>query len=422
LDAQLLVHNFRDRLHGLAVKDHPFFEPVSALWEDIASLKCPPLPRLAAGQLNHEASPVSNPEAKSAESADRNGNPEDTACGPSSSEADPQLSSDANQLVVNTINTVDINNVSEQGLPDRPGEGPDEDDQTSPKSSRGHEALWLRRTMTINRSNEERESDSAANREEVVPDYILPWITGVRVQLTENTNTTSNVRNDDRVADGFTGDAVSPRPFCNPSHRNSREGSPSPSLSSPSSYSSTSSEPGGETDDELLLAVENYRRLEELLASGSYFTEHPTRDESPSPHNVDSHKSARIDNTSSHRVRISGVSPFSPLHPTAPPESDVDISGLVLSDAFWRAFLQGDRQEVTWSFEDEITMAVLDAMDHRHQPTVEERNEFEFGVIEEPPRAGIRVSVMPTLKRQKRKQSIRKTFEKVKRRFLTKTL
>ena len=408
---QLLVHNFRDRLHGLAVKDHPFFEPISALWEDIASLKCPPLPRLTAGQLNHEAEAVEANSAKSADGADGNGNPEDTACGPSSSEAVLQLSSDAN--------TVDINNVSEQGLQDRPGEGPDEDGQMSPKSSRGHEALWLRRTMTINRSNEERESECAANREEVVPDYILPWITGVRGQLTDNT---SNVRNDDRVADGFAGDVASPRPFCNPLHPNSREGSPSPSLSSPSSYSSTSSEPGGETDDELLLAVENYRRLEELLASGSYFTEHPTRDESPSPHNVDSHKSARIDNTSSHRVRISGVSPFSPHNPTAPPESDVDISGLVLSDAFWRAFLQGDRQEVTWSFEDEITMAVLDAMDHRHRPTVEveEQNECEFGVIEEPPRAGIRV--MPTLKRQKRKQSIRKTFEKVKRRFLTKTL
>jgi len=36
------VYNANDRLCGLKVRDHPFFDPISDLWEDIAALKWPP--------------------------------------------------------------------------------------------------------------------------------------------------------------------------------------------------------------------------------------------------------------------------------------------------------------------------------------------------------------------------------------------
>jgi hypothetical protein len=410
LAVQLLVRNSRDRLSGSAVKSHPFFEPIVGLWEDIASLRYPPLPNTASSHFDLGVSLDCDYNAAEIDWKLESG------VGASSSETEIRPSSEEAKMANLALST-DIET----------GECV-EDGQMSPKSSRGHEALWLRRSMKSNRSYEGSEYDTAVSREGVVPDYIIPWITGPSARTCEaedgcNTSLveegSSVYLGGDRVLDSG---LVTPEdiPLPRTSHHrrlrkldeprpDSRKGSPSPSFSSASSYSSTFSELV-ETDDELLSAAENYRRLEELLASGSYFTDYPPRDDAYN-------KAGRQDKIPQRRVRLlsSGVSAFPPRHlkkkSVAVEESDVDISGFV-TDSIWSTLLGGD-QTIRWSFEDEITMAVLDAIDDRGGVSVEAK-ETEFGVISDEQHLAIGFS-QP--KREKRKQSLRKTLETIKRRF-----
>ena len=325
-----------------------------------------------------------------------------------------------------------------------PGASGSESMKDSPKSSQGQGTLWLKRSMSTRRSLDGSDCDDVISHDEVIPDYIISWITGPIIQPCDGENACSLTVEDggsvylgDRansdsglvIPGGIDSSSPMPRHRSNEVDEqrrpNLRSHSPSSSLSSPSSYSVTSSEPE-DTDDDLLSALENYRRLEALLASGSYFTELSSRDADAS-HKIigrlvrENPINASAVATASAAIATTTTTTTTATQHQTRAEPIIDISELV-SDSVWRAFLQSEHA-TTWSFEDEITMAVLDAMEQRPpvcpqrpavcpQPSV--IDESEFGVIEEEP---VPMRLADRQQQEKQKRSLRKTLEKVKRRF-----
>ena len=354
----MLVRDPHTRLYGQAVRNHLFFEPISGIWDDIAKLKHPPLPR-----------PLSNSVSTQRESK-------------------ILLSREVTQTKPKT--------------------------QEKDRSPVVPKSILKRRPSHV--ENLPVTDPEVTSNNDGIPDYIVPWVDPEpepQVCGSCAASLESPGKGGDDTARVLDSSLIIPEDLPPPLDDHvqldpSSAGDRDSPMSSASSYVSTpkSNERlsiSADIDDELLSAAEACRNLEVYLSTGFYFNELPVHAESPVHAEVHTPEPIPLPSVSDSPSLISN---------NLDSGCDVDepVSPIEVTDRDPPIHLSDQDNAADWSFENEITMAVLDAMNQRSKSPL--REEIELGVLEpqlSSPRGRSRSS--------QTRNSIRQTFESFRRKI-----
>jgi hypothetical protein len=245
---------------------------------------------------------------------------------------------------------------------------------------------------------------NTTSNQNIIPEYIIPWITGSHggqsassVRATENDNNSFLVSDSGIVMSEDLPSLKTPPPHI----QELDEPLPYSCEDSPDSTVSTSifNPESLEIDEELLSAAAAYRHLEALLSSGSYYIDPPQRP-------TDEAQKAFTENEDPFPLEqyrpsnIPSIFPPTETQPSSPLATDDRFASLEIAEV---------ENVGNWSFEDEITVAVLDAMDQRPPLSPSDKTDHEFGIISSGD------SHAKTTPLRRRTASVRMTFEKLRR-------
>jgi hypothetical protein len=271
--------------------------------------------------------------------------------------------------------------------------------------------LKRRTTQTSNAENPPVTDPEVTSNGDAIPDYIVPWVDPEPEPEVCGSCAASLEGPDEggddtaRVPDSSLIIPEEPSPPLDDDVQldSSSAGDRSSPKSSVSSLISAPKSPGrlsilADIDDELLSAAEACRNLEVYLSTGFYFNESPVRAEVHTPEQIPlpsvSDSPSLISNNLDSGCEVDE------------PESPIEVT-----DRDPPIHLSDQDNPADWSFEDEITMAVLDAMNQRSKSPL--KDEIEFGVLEPQQSPSPRVHSISSQTRD----SIRRTFENFRRRI-----
>ena len=395
IDAQLLVRDNRGRLSGPAVKTHPFFEQLSRIWNDVALLKHPPLPNPPSSELADKVSLHYGEKVTVEKSVARTLDLSTLSTGTVTSRggiAGLNEADGAEEFAKGTISSTPVRKR-----------------KPSKRYTPHHRSDTVRSVASDQNVSLERSISWKAERNVKHVKFSGDYISGT--EATEHDNHPYNISDSGLVIP----EDIPPSPdFPHPTHDDDeplpylRPDSPNSSLSSsiytPQSHS-VLPEPV-DVDEELSAAAETYRYLEAFLSSGSYFTDPPLCEQAHiSQDTVDEINNSPLlirDRKPSIGSVISGILYDIPIQPVVAAPDPISVPSPMTSER---------DNAMDWSFEDKITLAVLDAMDQR--PSLP--SDQEFGAL--PPSEEDQAQVT-VVRRQRRAESVRRTFQKFRRKFV----